>query len=249
MKKILFIAVIALLLPAASVIMLTAQSHRPIDSPLPPPTLTPSTDQALLDKEQQERQNVPIKPRETATPYPGEIIPVFPTTVLGFSSPTPVAYEPNDNLTTYTDINFGFSFAYPVNWVLDAPVEKLDKPLMPYEVFLTNFNPEMQIKSNPPEGNYIKMQFVVLNKSTVGESVERWLRSSYHPDTQFAAIEETANHELNMQRWIATGPTLPQTIAIVGLSNETSVYIISYSPAKTKYASTIEKIIASFVAP
>jgi len=250
MKKVFLISIISLLLLTVSVVMLIAQPDRPNDLPPPPATPPVSQDQALLDKEQRERQQVPVKPGATATPHPGEVILDRDPVNLGASlPPTPAAYEPSDTLTSYRDATFGFSFDYPTNWILDAPTEKIDQPLVPYEVFLTNFNPEMQIKNNPPDGSFVSIHIVVSGKSNVDESMERWVRSGYHPDTQFTALEPMTGQKVTMQRWIATGPTLPYELVIVTLNNGANVYSISYGPAKTKYSETVEKVISSFVAP
>ncbi|MDQ3249793.1 MAG: hypothetical protein M3Q45_11385, partial [Chloroflexota bacterium] len=64
---------------------------------------------ALLDREQQERQQARAKPGATATPYPGVVILDQVPVNLGASlPPTPAAYEPGDTLTTYRDATFGF---------------------------------------------------------------------------------------------------------------------------------------------
>jgi hypothetical protein len=250
MKKVFLVSIISLLLLTVSVVMLIAEPDRPTDLPPPPATPAVSQDQTLWDKEPQERQHASVKPGATATPHPGEVI-LDPAPVnLGASlPPTPAAYEPGDTLTSYRDATFGFSFDYPTNWILDAPTEKIDQPLVPYEVFLTNFNPEMQIKNNPPDGSFVSIHIVVYSKPSGDESMERWLRFSYHPDTQFTALEPMTGQKVTMQRWIATGPTLPYELVIVTLNNGANVYSISYGPAKTKYSETVEKVISSFVAP
>ena len=75
----------------------------------------------------------------------------------------------------------------------------MDQPLVASEVFLTNFNPEMQIKNNLPGGSFVSIHIVVTGKSNIDESMESWLRSSYHPDTQFTALDRSR------QKWRATG--------------------------------------------
>ncbi|MDQ3249792.1 MAG: hypothetical protein M3Q45_11380 [Chloroflexota bacterium] len=125
----------------------------------------------------------------------------------------------------------------------------MDQPLVAYEVVLKNFDPEMQIKNHPPDGSFVRVHILVTGKSNVDESMESWLRSSYHPDTQFTALEQPADQKVAMQRWIATGPTLPYELMLIILNTGENVYSISYGPARTKYAQTVEKIISSFVAP
>lgn len=263
----------ALAFGAQSQSRLTAQPVHPIDTPVPPPPILESqdTDRAARDIKLGEFNNylpfiagqgadmltedvkqVQQEPAPTNTPDSGQQLPAiaFEQTDQSASREMDLesfdataVLEPSQGWTTYKDINIGFSFSYPSNWVLSEPDTVLDgAEYKYYQVTLTNFNPKRHVRSPT---DHMMMEFVVLLKPVGYTSLNEWLHATSHPETQFQKAKSLNKEGSQMEQWAIQSPTAGNTV-FAGMEYGNKIVYVSYTPASTKYASIAERVLNSF---
>lgn len=193
----------------------------------------------------------------TSTPYPGQALQEPPQIseeeVLEEVFQDRVADPPSDEMTTYVDENLGFSFIYPASWRLDEPGKMAVDLSRGYSVELTNYDPSRFVlrKDGAFPLNEIKLGLHVYfyDDEFNMNSVEKWLRSNFHPETKFTFVEEKNRDGYGEYRWIVEEGMLDHQATVTVLLKDDKAYLIIYSPADTQYAQTMEEVVRSVRLP
>ncbi len=157
-------------------------------------------------------------------------------------------------MSVYVDENFGFSFRYPSNWILQAP-GKMDVDLSRgYSVELVNYDASQLVirkGSNAFPLNEVKigLSISLYSGKLDAESVQEWLHTRYHPKTEFTFVEEDEREGLTEYKWIAEGGILPKSVAVSVVVKDGKAYLFNYIPADTDYKQTAEEVARSLTLP
>lgn len=224
---------------------------RPDKMPSPPPTWVPT--EKDLEAERDMRENPPRPgnlPTSTPDPkFPTATPPPIPTQITQL--PPRVGIPPSDKLVKYVDKNIEFSLEYPENWFVRLSTDPEPDLSLPYFITFYNYAPSRISKSSLVKGDEVNVQILSMpyQDDSKTESIEGWLRSNHHPETEFIFVSQNERKGSNEWRWIIKGGPFRFNMDAAVIVKNKRVYVITLNPANSKYKSTLERMVESFDIP
>jgi hypothetical protein len=220
----------------------------------PPPPGTPTgelpTPLPTLSKDQ--LHNAPT------AEYPPDVPTLEPIPDIDAVAPTfapIIGLPPSDEWITYTNKEFGFSFEYPSNWIIEATVKSKNSVIPGYGLIVRNYEdlPTKedktieQLKIDIGAGRTLPDSIPDLTAWAVQHLDSKVIGS----ESIFSAtpIENLVIDGVPAVRWTQTAEMIPQGNVIVGLVKDNKLYVFSAYPATSKYISTFDRIVSSFQVP
>ncbi len=191
--------------------------------------------------------------RSTSTPDPKAAATVTPTPIVIPTQPPWNIVTPSATWTTYRDPNFGFSFQYPANWHLDAPLGPRLPPL-PEGLSLVIRNFDTGLRKGPAPADAIAIQIDLLAELVPVGTVDKWLaqekqKVAAYPEVSYSAEERLTVNNLTALRYTITSPSAPQGRLQVAMGNGRWIYLITTDSPKSPNIATFNQVVASFQAP
>ncbi len=250
MRKKLFLSLIILVLIMMGVVGLRQVSANPLWSPVLPPTPTPGS--KGLDQEELSVFSGPLATQKPSSPEEQKVIDQLQQSPIlgeeqGFAIPTRVGQSAKDELASYLDPNFGFSFTYPANWQVDAPVKKAysELPEHGYLVTIRNFNNVVAKRDlNPDE---IKVDLWLFPKPEKYSTLVEWTATQtlFVPETTYSKTERISIGDKQIIIWTATGPTVPQGARLYAIEQPTFIYLVVGYPSTSLNISALDELVES----
>jgi hypothetical protein len=229
-----------------------AATQTPIDPTNPPPTpgtLPPK--RATFDISQlgklPTRALAPGETPPSTDPRNPNVTYVAPT----IPSVNPVT--PSDTWITYTDPNFGFSFQYPSNWHIDAPMKPLS-PSLGGGIGITIQNYDEVIQKGDKTPDQLKIEIGISPVPAQYTTLDDWVAqekqaTASEPDISYSSVEHLLVDNTSAIRWTVRAPMMPQGQIRVAFQKGQRLYTIDTYPATSKQLSALDRIVSSFQIP
>jgi hypothetical protein len=165
----------------------------------------------------------------------------------GSMLPTRVGQRPKNEIATYRDPNFGFSFTYPANWQVDAPAKKSRGKIPDYGYLVTIFNFNNVVAKRDLNPDEIKIDLWLFPKPEDYSTLEAWAttRALFAPETTYSELERFSVGIKRFITWTATGPTVPQGASLYALEQPTFIYLIVGYPSTALYILSLDELVRS----
>lgn len=161
--------------------------------------------------------------------------------------PTRAGQPPKNEMASYKDPNFGFSFTYPSNWQVDAPGKTAHTRLPAYGYIVTIFNFNNVVVKRDSNSDEIKIDVWLFPKPENYNTLEAWAasRTSFGLDVIYSEFERFFVGEEQFITWTATGPTVPQGTRLYALERPTSIFNVVAYPSTSLYISSVDELVKS----
>lgn len=187
-----------------------------------------------------------VTPTAIATPQPTSTEAAVLSTQLA-TAEISNSQPPKNEMASYRDANFGFSFTHPANWAVDSPAKK-DYGNIPehgYIVSIRNFN--NVVAKRDLNLDEIKIDVWLFPKPENYSTLEAWITTQtlFAPETTYSKLDRLSVGDKQIITWTATGPTLPQGARLYALEQHKSIYLVVGYPSTSLYISSMDELVKS----